>query len=138
MMNPSTADEIENDPTIERCQRRVRAWEKHGIKLGGIEVVNVLAWRETDSRMLPKRIAEGIDLIGEKNDRHILEAVKDAAIVVCAWGVPGHKLLNRGPAVLELLRSAGKQPHAFAYNADGSPIHPLYIGYDVMPKPMEA
>ncbi len=133
MMNPSTADEVKNDPTVERCQRRAIAWNASGRHvIGGVEVVNVFAWRETDSKLLPKLIAQGVDIVGPENDRHIVEAARTAAIVVCAWGNPGN-LLGRGSAVLELLRKAGVQPHALVRNADGTPGHPLYVGYDVMP-----
>jgi hypothetical protein len=133
LMNCSKADEIENDPTVERCYRRAMAWARMGfMNVGAVEVVNAFAWVETDSRLLPSRIKEGIDIIGPGNDQAILDACKDAAIVVCGWGNPGN-LLGRGAAVLTLLRNAGVRPYALAVNADGTPKHPLYIGYDVMP-----
>jgi hypothetical protein len=153
MMNPSTADEVKNDPTVERCVRRVKEWEKLGLihdrvelpdrmtgaeggVFGTVEVVNVFAWRETDSLLLAARIAEGQDIVGPENDRHIVEACKDAAIVVCGWGEPGHRLLGRGAKVLELLRGAGVKPYALKINASGAPQHPLYIGYNVAPVPL--
>ena len=136
-MNPSTADEVDNDPTVERWQRRAQRWSEMGfLKVGGIKVTNAFAWRETDSRLLPTWIAEGYDIVGPDNDRHILEACKGAAIVVCGWGEPGHKLLGRGAKLLELMRANGIQPHAFKINASGAPQHPLYIGYDVLPRPL--
>lgn len=96
----------------------------------------MFAWRETDSTLLPKRVEEGVDIVGPDNDRYIVEACQRAAIVVCGWGEPGHKILGRGAKVLELLRGAGVQPYALEVNASGAPKHPLYIGYDVLPRPL--
>lgn len=127
LMNPSTADEVRNDPTIERCYRRVMAWRRRGLLFGGIEVCNVFAWRETDSRLLPRLIAAGLDIVGPDNDFHIESAARAADLIVCGWGQPGN-LLGRGRRVLELLE--GRELHALAINADGTPQHPLYIGYD--------
>ena len=43
MLNPSTADETTNDPTVERCQRRAVQ-----MGYGGLHVGNIFAWRSTD------------------------------------------------------------------------------------------
>lgn len=135
LMNPSTADEIEDDATVLRCQKRVAQW-KH-IKLGGVIVVNVFAWRETDSEKLPGLIAAGTDIVGQENDAAILAAARESAIVVCGWGNPGN-LSGRGRAVEQMLRDAGVQLHYLQLNADGTPQHPLYIGYAVPPNPWNA
>jgi hypothetical protein len=132
MMNPSTADEIDNDPTIERCCRRVAAWQKQGMQIGRVDVVNVFAWRESDSTKLAKLLRDGVDLVGPENDAAILEVIKGAAIILCAWGKPG-ELGGRGREVLRLLRGTGAKLHCLRVNGDGSPEHPLYIGYDVQP-----
>jgi hypothetical protein len=146
MMNPSTADEITNDPTITRQVRRVTKWksisggvlvdgEDISQRLGGVMIVNVFAWRETDSKLLKGLVAKGVDIVGPENDQAILEAVSKAAIVVCGWGIPGG-LGDRGNRVLKLIAKAGVRPHALKFNDDGSPGHPLYLGYDVMPVPI--
>ncbi len=135
MMNPSTATESQNDPTVERCQRRAEQWDNRGHGVGGIIVVNAFAWRETDSKKLPELIISGTDIIGPMNDQAILSASRGAFIVVCAWGKPGN-LLSRGKDVLALLRASGVQPYALQINADGSPKHPLYVGYGIEPQPM--
>ena len=138
MMNPSTATETKNDPTVTRCQERANHWLLSGwLNVGGVEVVNVFAWRETNSKLLAVRIAEGVDIIGPDNDIAIVQACKGAAIVVCAWGKEGHFLLNRGPKVLSLLRTHGVKPNVFKVNADGSPKHPLYESYKTMPHPWD-
>jgi len=123
MLNPSTADEMKNDATVERCQRRA-------IKMGygGLHVGNIFAWRSTDPTVLPKLT----DPIGPDNDEAILLAAKKAGIVICGWGKHG-KLLDRGEHVLKMLLQHGIKPHALMINDDGSPQHPLYIGYDVKP-----
>ena len=47
MLNPSTATETQNDPTVERCERRARA-----LGFGSFTVVNIFAWRDTDPRAM--------------------------------------------------------------------------------------
>lgn len=132
MMNPSTADEVKNDPTIERQVRRVLKWnylKRLGRTYGTVEVVNVFAWRETNSDRLPALVSAGTDIVGPDNDFHIAAAARAADLVVCGWGQPGN-LLGRGRKVLELLRSTGTPLMALGINADGTPKHPLYIGYN--------
>lgn len=128
MLNPSTADATANDPTVERCERRARA-----MGFGGLEVINLFALRSTDPRALRRHD----DPIGPGNDAAILEACGGAGIVICAWGAYG-ALMSRGECVHELLRSADVQPHILELNRDGTPKHPLYVGYDVQPKPWKA
>lgn len=124
MLNPSTAGEIENDPTVERCERRARA-----MGFGGLRVANIFALRSTD----PQALYAHADPIGPGNDASIRIAVEGCGIVICAWG--GHGNLNeRGKHVLNLIRETGAIPHCLHINKDGTPKHPLYVGYDVQPK----
>lgn len=124
MLNPSTADEIDNDPTVERCERRARA-----MGYGGLRVANIFALRSTD----PHALYGHCDPIGPQNDSAILESVSGAGIVVCAWGGHG-SLSGRGQIVRKLLIDAGVTPHYLKLNRDGTPQHPLYIGYGVKPQ----
>lgn len=119
MLNPSTADERVNDPTVERCERRARA-----LGAGGIVVVNLFALRATD----PAALYGYHDPIGPFNDAAILSACRGAAQVACAWGRHG-QLDDRAAHVLRLLRAAGVQPQCLGVNKDGSPKHPLYVPY---------
>ena len=43
MLNPSTATEIQNDPTVERCERRAKT-----LGYGAFKVCNIFAYRSTD------------------------------------------------------------------------------------------
>lgn len=123
MLNPSTADESENDPTVERCQRRAQA-----MGYGGLRVGNILAYRSTD----PDALYTVEDPVGTGNDEAIIEAARDAGIVVCGWGQHGNHL-GRGEQVLAMLREAGIRPHFLELNQDNTPRHPLYVSYDVLP-----
>jgi hypothetical protein len=123
MLNPSTADEVDNDPTVERCERRARAMGH-----GGLRVANIFALRSTD----PQVLYTAEDPVGPDNDASILESAKDAGIVICAWGCDGN-LNGRGEQVLAMLKQAGIEPHYLVLNKDGTPKHPLYVGYDVQP-----
>lgn len=123
LLNPSTADEIEGDPTISRCMRRAIA-----LGCGSLWVVNLFAYRSTKRAVL-KTLP---DPVGPKNDEFILSAARKAGQVVCGWGNDG-KLLGRDQAVLGMLRSNGVKTMALAVNDDGTPGHPLYLPYTLRP-----
>lgn len=130
LMNPALANAIADDKTIDRQVRRAQM-----LGYGSLEVVNVFALVEQDSTKLAGRVARGMDIVGPQNDDWILKVGIKAGMLICGWGVPGHRLLGRGPAVLAMLRHVGIVPHALAVNVDGSPKHPLYVGYSALPSP---
>lgn len=124
MLNPSTATEFQNDPTVERCERRARA-----LGFGGFQVCNIFAWRATDPRQLRKQP----DPIGPENDRMILSASQWADEIICAWGTHG-AYLDRGAGVKRLLGATELPLKHLGLSKAGHPKHPLYIGYAVRPQ----
>lgn len=125
MLNPSTATEVQNDPTVERCERRARA-----LGFGAFQVTNIFAWRDTD----PRKMRAAVDPVGAENDAAILSGVNWADQVVAAWGTHGAHL-DRGPAVEQLLRGTGHPLYHLGLTKDGHPKHPLYIAYTQQPEP---
>ncbi|QYX57055.1 DUF1643 domain-containing protein [Roseovarius sp. SCSIO 43702] len=125
MLNPSTATEIQNDPTVERCERRARA-----LGFGAFRVTNIFAWRDTD----PKAMRAAAEPVGEANDAAILESLPWADQVIAAWGSHG-AYLDRGSAVARLLGEAGAPVFHLGLTKAGHPRHPLYIGYSERPRP---
>ncbi len=123
MLNPSTATEVQNDPTVERCERRARA-----LGFGAFTVTNIFAWRDTD----PRKMRAAADPVGPENDAAILQATREADQILAAWGTHGAHL-GRGPAVEALLRGTGLPVHHLGLTKDGHPKHPLYIGYAQQP-----
>jgi len=125
MLNPSTADATSNDPTIERCSRRVLSWG-----FDGIVVTNLFAWRSTSPTVL-KHLD---DPIGPGNNQAIKEAAAECALVICAWGKDGD-LNNRSSAILPALLRNFPDKVAFLRRCkDGQPEHPLYVPYSELPK----
>lgn len=125
MLNPSTATETQNDPTVERCERRARA-----LGFGAFRVTNIFAFRATD----PKVMRAADDPVGPGNDAAITQSLGWADRVICAWGTHG-AYLGRGAAVEALLRGSGKAMFHLGLTQAGAPKHPLYIGYDRQPEP---
>lgn len=123
MLNPSTADETKNDPTVARCQKRAQAWG-----FDGLFVANIFAYRST----APAALYSLKDPVGPANDRYILNIASMSGQIICGWGKHGD-LHSRGRQVCQNLRKAGYLPYALAINKDGSPKHPLYVGYKNQP-----
>lgn len=128
MLNPSTATEHHNDPTIERCVRRSRA-----LGFGALRVTNLFAWRDTD----PRRMRTAADPIGPENDAAIREAHNRADLTICAWGTHG-AYLQRGSAVERALRRLGRPLFHLGLGKAGHPRHPLYVAYAQRPTPWRA
>jgi hypothetical protein len=124
MLNPSTATEVQNDPTVERCERRARA-----LGFGAFRVTNIFAFRATD----PKVMRAQADPIGPLNDAAITEGTAWADSILCAWGSHGAHL-DRGAAVTALLRQTGLPLWHLGLTKAGAPKHPLYISYSQKPE----
>ena len=117
MLNPSTADEVQLDPSCTRARNYAERWG-----YGGLLVTNLFGWRATD----PQDMKAAPDPVGRGNDAAILCAAREAALVVCAWGNHGaHE--GRAGAVEGLLRSSGVKLHCLRRNGSGQPAHPLYL-----------
>lgn len=125
MLNPSTADEEKLDPTCARARDYAERWG-----YGALVVTNVFAWRATD----PRAMRAVKDPVGPDNDRTIVRAARDAALVVCAWGNHGAHL-DRSARVVSLLGRAGVRLHALRVNGSGEPAHPLYLKGSLRPQP---
>lgn len=126
MLNPSTADEVSNDPTVERCQRRAVEWG-----YDGLFVTNIFALRSTD----PAGLKAVDDPVGPANDQHLLTCARSANLVVCAWGNHG-SLHGRSGAVRSML--GGVSLHVLKLAGSGEPCHPLYLPYSLKPIQWEA
>ncbi len=126
MLNPSTADGVEDDPTIRRCVSFAQAWG-----YDRMEVVNLFAWRATDPREILAMTGIG-DPIGPANQRHVEAAVWDSGLVVCAWGTHGAHI-GHDETVLGWIEDASGVTHALRLTKDGHPSHPLYLPASLKP-----
>lgn len=125
MLNPSTADATQDDPTIRRCIGFARSWG-----YGALEVVNLFAYRTTD----PEALRRVPDPVGPENDRYILRARHRARETLVAWGNRG-VLLGRDRAVLRLLLRGKGAVRCLGLTQAGHPRHPLYVRGDTIPVP---
>lgn len=122
MLNPSTADALNDDPTIRRCVSFAKAW-----KYDRLEVVNLFAYR-TKSPSELKALLDKDDPVGRSNIKYVQQAMTDAGLIVCAWGVHGSHL-DQDETVLGWLPFERKI-YSLGTTKDGSPKHPLYIAAD--------
>lgn len=117
MLNPSTADENLNDPTIRRCLGFAMEW-----KCTDLWVVNLFAYRATNPREL--NVVE--DPVGPENHLHIMHAMHDCArrsTIVAAWGA--HPMARE--AGKKLMEQFGGVIGCLGRTASGAPRHPLYV-----------
>jgi hypothetical protein len=122
LANPSTATAEKTDQTVARCIAYATRWGYEWC-----EIANARAWRETNPKLVP---ADPL-AIGPENDEFVKAAAAAAGIVICGWGQLAG---DRAPVLLDLIRKAGKVPHALALNDDGTPRHPLARGKLALPR----
>jgi hypothetical protein len=120
-LNPSTADEMTDDPTIRRCIDFAKRWG-----FSALCMTNLFAFRATD----PEVMKADEEPKGYMNDDHLFDIAKGAGMILAAWGKHGsHK--DRAATVAAMLESF--EIHALAINKDGSPKHPLYVAAATIP-----
>lgn len=141
MLNPSSADAEDDDPTIRRCLGFAMA-----IGCGALDVVNLFAYRTPDPDVLLDAWSHNADIVGPENDAHIGATVATPVcyppgepvgrrVVICAWGA--HPLVkHRAAEVLGLLRLARVQPLCLRQTKDGHPGHPLFLPAALRPVPL--
>ena len=123
MLNPSTADELQNDPTVERCEQRARR-----LGFGGFRVTNIFAFRAT----APGDMKKAQDPVGTDNAHQLALGIEWADQVIAAWGVHGAHM-DQGPRMGALLKDCGKPLFHLGLTKEGHPKHPLYLPYAQRP-----
>lgn len=123
-LNPSTADESSNDPTVTRLERRAAM-----LGFGTLVVTNIFAFRSTD----PRGLRHVDEPVGPENDAVIVEEATGANMTLCCWGSHG-RFRRRGEAVRAMLGRADVELWALQVLDDGEPQHPLYLPYHLKPK----
>lgn len=123
LLNPSTADAKQDDPTIRRC---VGFAQRLGF--GTMIVVNLFAYRCSK----PKHLLNTHNIIGRDNDRYIINAAKRVSMIIVAWGC--HKAVLRGDRSQKVLNILPKdKTFCLGKTKDGYPKHPLYVPYESKP-----
>lgn len=120
-LNPSTADERVDDPTVRRCVRFTQAWGYGAMTMG-----NLYAYRASS----PQALQHNPDAVGEENDAHLRLMAADAALVVAAWGVGGALDEAHTAHCTQLLLHAhdsGSGLRCLGKTRGGHPRHPLYL-----------
>lgn len=116
-LNPSTADETTDDPTIRRCINFAKSWG-----YGGLYMVNLFAYRSTN----PNNIRIVDNPISDNNDSYISHYAKLSDKVVACWGNRG-SYQKRSKEVTNLL----EEIYCFGQNKSGEPKHPFYLKKEI-------
>lgn len=118
-LNPSTADEVSDDPTVRRCISYAKAWG-----YAGLCMTNIFAFRATD----PKDMKAVHDPVGMDNDMHLLRVSRHAGVVIAAWGAHG-AYRGRGAEVMAMIPGM----KCLSKTKGGYPAHPLYLKSSLLP-----
>ena len=140
MLNPSTADESHDDPTIRRCINFGKAWG-----YGWLYVCNLSPFRATDPKEMLGAGPEP-DAVWEENLRTILSVARRCDQVIAAYGAYADALpvvyhektgtrLNRASLVIEALKANGHDVQCLGTTRHGYPKHPLHLKVDTTPVP---
>lgn len=122
-LNPSTADELNDDPTVRRCIGYARAWGYNSLIM-----TNIFAFRAT----YPSDMKAAPDPVGPDNDKWLMDCAREAALVVAAWGNDG-AYRGRSRQVVEMTARAGVQLMCLRITKAGEPEHPLYLPGKLQP-----
>jgi len=118
-LNPSTATETINDPTVTRCITYAQDWGYGGMYMG-----NIFAYRATD----PNDMKAFDKPVGLVNDYWLVKMHDEAGLTVAAWGTHGTHL-DREKQVLDLLDNL----YCLSVTKQNHPGHPLYLSKKLKP-----
>ena len=127
-LNPSTADEQNDDPTIRRCIGFAKSFG-----CGNLLMLNLYAFRTVSPKVLWQARRDSVDIVGGKDNHFPAMQTRinfRAALTIAAWGRHGR---DRGIDARNYL----SELHYLSLNSDGTPKHPLYLKADLKPIPFE-
>ena len=118
-LNPSTADEQNDDNTVRRCLGYARSWG-----YGGLVVANLFAY----CAIHPAVLCTAKHPVGPHNDQWLSELAAEASLIVAAWG--NHGLFRqRWKTVAAFL----DESYCLGVTKRGQPLHPLYARKSLIP-----
>ncbi len=119
-LNPSSADENRNDPTIRRLIGFSRSWGYGGIMAG-----NLFGWRTP----FPKQLWGVNHPIGAQNDQWLKWMGRHAGIILACWGNGGAGVDKTAYARrISIVRHLLPAPlYCLGLTKQGQPRHPLYL-----------
>ncbi len=122
-LNPSTADENQDDNTL----RRVKAYA-HRWGFAAVTMLNIFAWRSTD----PRGLIGPEDPVGPENTIEFLQEITAGGKIVGGWGNWGANpiLAPRARAIMTAIPM-----HCLRKTNKGQPEHPLYLPKELEPIP---
>lgn len=124
MLNPSTASENIDDPTVRKCIGFAKRWG-----YPQLDIVNLFAWRSTEPAML-LRIE---DPVGRENDKWIANYTSNLLdLIVVAWGGNGDLHRERVDQVVKLIN---RPVMCVGTTQSGQPRHPLMVSYSTVARP---
>ena len=138
MLNPSKANEVDDDPTIRRCIGFANRWG-----YGMLYVVNLSPLMAT----YPADLAAGLpepQAVRMRNQETILETATKSKVVVAAYGNEARMFHRsdgeayRVPRILEALTGRGHALRCLTINKTGHPRHPLMVRGDTSLRPFPA
>lgn len=116
-LNPSTANESTDDPTIRRVVSFAVKWG-----YGGVYMMNLFAWVTP----YPVELKKCKDPLGD-NDGWLETISIRCDRVICSWGA-FKEARERAKKVMEMFEG-----YALVVNSDGTPRHPLYVPGNTVP-----
>ncbi len=140
MLNPSTADALEDDATIKTICIFSDLWG-----FGRIMVGNLYAYRTKHPKILVNAWRNGEHVVGPENDAvlaRMATEVRDAGgKIMAAWGAgpktPQAFRVQHGLRARDVRNLVGRPMYCLKTNGDGSPVHPLYQPHNLTPQPWE-
>ena len=118
-LNPSTANESEDDPTIRRCMGFAKEWGFAKMYMGNL-FSYVTAY--------PKELTvENCTEYDKENRESLKQMARESLRVVYCWGNNGW-IRNQGKIIAEYVdMQSNLSPVCFGLNQNGTPKHPLYL-----------
>ena len=126
MLNPSTADHEQDDPTLRRCIDFAKQWG-----YGGLYIGNLYSLRAAD----PKTLLKVSKFSHIDNCKHVSTMAQQCQLVVCAWG--NYPIIKKLGIPLNIFKQLNQKLHCIDLSKTGTPKHPLYLKKSLTPIPFE-